>query len=171
MGMAGLCVDELPYLRLGLETVRAQITGNSIQFFQRAGVDAHRRPAIGVHFEGHRRYRSRFDDLGGNRIAFERETPVMSVMTVDRTTLLPSGEQIPLLGQGTWHMAEDPQRRSEEIAALRLGIELGMTLIVHLSVLARGCVSCDRCHRSMPPSSYRGRQNNLCFQVVLPVPG
>ena len=100
-----------------------------------------------MHFEGHRRYRSRFDDLGGNRIAFERETPVMSVMTVDRTTLLPSGEQIPLLGQGTWHMAEDPQRRSEEIAALRLGIELGMTLIVHLSVLARGCVSCDRCHR------------------------
>jgi hypothetical protein len=84
----------------GLETVRAQITGNSIQFFQRAAltpikVEAAlphhtwrmlRRPAIGVHFEGHRRYRSRFDDLGGNRIAFERETPVMSVMTVDRTT-------------------------------------------------------------------------------------
>jgi diketogulonate reductase-like aldo/keto reductase len=62
----------------------------------------------------------------------------MSVMTVDRTTLLPSGEQIPLLGQGTWHMAEDPQRRSEEIAALRLGIELGMTLIDTAEMYADG---------------------------------
>jgi diketogulonate reductase-like aldo/keto reductase len=46
-----------------------------------------------------------------------------------RTTKLPSGEPIPVLGQGTWHMAEDPERREEEIASLRLGIELGMALI------------------------------------------
>src|ERR1051325_1639056 len=46
-----------------------------------------------------------------------------------RTTLLPSGRQIPVLGQGTWMMGEDASRRQEEIAALRLGFDLGMTLI------------------------------------------
>ena len=42
---------------------------------------------------------------------------------------LPSGNQIPVLGQGTWHLAEDPSRRDGEIAAMQLGIDLGMTLI------------------------------------------
>jgi diketogulonate reductase-like aldo/keto reductase len=46
-----------------------------------------------------------------------------------RTTTLPSGEQIPVLGQGTWGWAEDPRRRSDELAALRVGLDLGMTLI------------------------------------------
>ncbi|WP_118179702.1 aldo/keto reductase [Paraburkholderia phosphatilytica] len=42
---------------------------------------------------------------------------------------LPDGERIPKLGQGTWEMGEQPSRRGAEIAALRAGIELGMTLI------------------------------------------
>ena len=42
---------------------------------------------------------------------------------------LPSGEQVPAFGQGTWHMGEDRRRAAAEAAALRLGIELGMTLI------------------------------------------
>ena len=42
---------------------------------------------------------------------------------------LPSGETVPALGQGTWQMAEKSGRRAEEIEALRLGVELGMTLI------------------------------------------
>jgi len=42
---------------------------------------------------------------------------------------LPDGERVPALGQGTWHMGEDRRRAAEEAAALRLGIELGMTLI------------------------------------------
>jgi diketogulonate reductase-like aldo/keto reductase len=46
-----------------------------------------------------------------------------------RRTKLPSGELIPVLGQGTWHFGEHPQHRSEEIAALQLGIDLGMTVI------------------------------------------
>ena len=33
------------------------------------------------------------------------------------------------MGQGTWAMGERPDRREDEIAALRLGVELGMTLI------------------------------------------
>ena len=42
---------------------------------------------------------------------------------------LPSGERVPPFGIGTWKMAEDPARREEEIATLRLGLELGATLI------------------------------------------
>jgi diketogulonate reductase-like aldo/keto reductase len=42
---------------------------------------------------------------------------------------LPSGERVPAFGQGTWHMGEDRRRAAEEVAALRLGIELGTTLI------------------------------------------
>jgi diketogulonate reductase-like aldo/keto reductase len=43
--------------------------------------------------------------------------------------LLPSGAGIPVLGQGTWYMGEDPAARPAEVAALRLGLDLGMTLI------------------------------------------
>ncbi len=46
-----------------------------------------------------------------------------------RTVSLPGGERIPSLGQGTWMMGERSDRRSDEIAALRLGVDLGMTLI------------------------------------------
>ena len=42
---------------------------------------------------------------------------------------LPGGERVPALGQGTWHMGENRLRADEEAAAVRLGIELGMTLI------------------------------------------
>ncbi len=49
--------------------------------------------------------------------------------TAIRTTRLPGGDDVPVLGQGTWGMGEKPIRRTGEVAALRLGVELGMTLI------------------------------------------
>jgi diketogulonate reductase-like aldo/keto reductase len=52
----------------------------------------------------------------------------MSVMTARELTL-PSGETMPALGQGTWHLAEGRHPPEEEIAALRLGLDLGMTMI------------------------------------------
>ena len=55
-----------------------------------------------------------------------------------RTTRLPSGETIPSLGQGTWGMAEDARRRKDEVAALRVGIDLGMTLIDTAEMYADG---------------------------------
>jgi diketogulonate reductase-like aldo/keto reductase len=42
---------------------------------------------------------------------------------------LPSGRTIPVLGQGTWAMGEDPSARGAEVAALRLGLQLGVNLI------------------------------------------
>ena len=55
-----------------------------------------------------------------------------------RTIKLPSGEEIPVLGQGTWYFAENPQRRNDEIAALRLGLDLGMSLIDTAEMYADG---------------------------------
>src|SRR6202158_5028300 len=66
------------------------------------------------------------------------EAASMSVNIATRTTALPSGERITVLGQGTWHMAEDPRRRADEIAALRLGIDLGMNLIDTAEMYADG---------------------------------
>jgi diketogulonate reductase-like aldo/keto reductase len=59
-------------------------------------------------------------------------------IAVERTSKLPSGETIPALGLGTWHLAEDPSRRDDEIMALRLGIDLGMTLIDTAEMYADG---------------------------------
>ena len=42
---------------------------------------------------------------------------------------LSDGEHVPALGQGTWGMGESKSAHAEEVAALRLGIDLGMTLI------------------------------------------
>jgi diketogulonate reductase-like aldo/keto reductase len=55
-----------------------------------------------------------------------------------RTVMLPSGEKVPALGQGTWRMAEDARRRKDEIAALRAGLDLGMTLIDTAEMYANG---------------------------------
>jgi len=44
-------------------------------------------------------------------------------------TKLPSGEAMPLFGLGTWRMGEIARTRQDEVAALKLGIELGVTLI------------------------------------------
>ncbi|HEY4203056.1 MAG TPA: aldo/keto reductase, partial [Devosiaceae bacterium] len=46
-----------------------------------------------------------------------------------RMVRLPSGEGVPALGQGTWKMGESGRRRADEVAALRLGLDLGLTLI------------------------------------------
>jgi diketogulonate reductase-like aldo/keto reductase len=45
------------------------------------------------------------------------------------TIKLPSGETVPQLGQGTWHMGESGRARKDEVTALKLGLDLGMTLI------------------------------------------
>ena len=42
---------------------------------------------------------------------------------------LPDGTVVPALGQGTWHMGEDRRQAAAEAAALRLGLDLGMSLI------------------------------------------
>jgi diketogulonate reductase-like aldo/keto reductase len=51
---------------------------------------------------------------------------------------LPSGEQVPALGQGSWYMGEDRSARKAEIEALQLGLDLGLTLIDTAEMYAEG---------------------------------
>ena len=40
-----------------------------------------------------------------------------------------NGKPVPAIGQGTWHIGDDPKLHDREVEALRTGIENGMTLI------------------------------------------
>jgi diketogulonate reductase-like aldo/keto reductase len=55
-----------------------------------------------------------------------------------RTVGLPSGEQVSAIGQGTWYMGDRKSEAAREIAALQLGIDLGMTLIDTAEMYADG---------------------------------
>jgi diketogulonate reductase-like aldo/keto reductase len=55
-----------------------------------------------------------------------------------RAVALPDGTPVASLGQGTWHMGESAGTRGPEVAALRLGIDLGMTLIDTAEMYADG---------------------------------
>jgi diketogulonate reductase-like aldo/keto reductase len=54
------------------------------------------------------------------------------------TISLPDGETVAALGQGTWHMGESAGKRAQEIAALRAGLDLGMSLIDTAEMYAGG---------------------------------
>lgn len=62
----------------------------------------------------------------------------MTTSTGARTVALPSGERIAALGQGTWYLGEDPARRAAEIAALRTGLDLGLTVVDTAEMYGRG---------------------------------
>ena len=46
-----------------------------------------------------------------------------------KTVTLPSGEPVPAFGLGTWNIGDDRGTRAEEVATLRLGLDLGARLI------------------------------------------
>jgi aldehyde reductase len=46
-----------------------------------------------------------------------------------KSITLPSGEEMPALGLGTWQMGDNRNARAEEIATLQLGLDLGLTLV------------------------------------------
>lgn len=71
------------------------------------------------------------------RLRFQR-TALGTLAPAVRKLHLPCGELIPVLGQGTWHLAERSERRREELAALRFGLGLGMTLIDTAEMYADG---------------------------------
>ena len=50
-------------------------------------------------------------------------------MAQSNTVQLPSGRAIPALGLGTWHMGEKKADRAREVAALKAGIDLRLTVI------------------------------------------
>jgi diketogulonate reductase-like aldo/keto reductase len=42
---------------------------------------------------------------------------------------LKSGDKVPVLGLGTWRMGERKSERTAEVAAIKLGLDLGVRLI------------------------------------------
>ena len=48
---------------------------------------------------------------------------------MSRMTALPDGTLIPVLGQGTWEIGDDPRTADAEQAALSRGLDLGLSLI------------------------------------------
>jgi diketogulonate reductase-like aldo/keto reductase len=50
----------------------------------------------------------------------------MTAITI-RAVSLPNGGTVSALGLGTWYMGEQSARRATELAALRTGIESGLT--------------------------------------------
>ena len=61
----------------------------------------------------------------------------MAAATIPTVTLA-DGTSVAALGQGTWHMGERGSDRREEAAALRLGLDLGLSLIDTAEMYAEG---------------------------------
>ena len=81
-----------------------------------------------------------------------------------RVTKLPSGEAVPVLGQGTWYLGDGLRPRKEEIAALRLGLDLGMTLIDTAEMYGNGAAE------TLVGEAIAGRRNEV-FLVSKVLPG
>lgn len=57
---------------------------------------------------------------------------------MSKTITFPNGREVLKLGQGTWRMGEDDNKRHDEIEALRTGIDNGLTLIDTAEMYAEG---------------------------------
>jgi len=56
-----------------------------------------------------------------------------------RCLSLRDGTKIPLVGQGSWYMGDDPSKLEEERETLRVGIAAGMTLLDSAEMYGNGC--------------------------------
>lgn len=56
----------------------------------------------------------------------------------ERTISFGEHSTVPVIGQGTWYMGENPALRAQEAAALRAGIDLGLTVIDTAEMYADG---------------------------------
>ncbi|MFF1699429.1 aldo/keto reductase [Streptomyces sp. NPDC058257] len=84
-------------------------------------------------------------------------------MAAAKTVTFPSGVSVPALGQGTWRMGDDPSRRAEELAALRRGLDLGMTLIDTAEMYGSGA------SEELVGEAIRGRRDDVYLvSKVLP---
>ena len=64
--------------------------------------------------------------------------PPTAEVTPIRKVRARGGVEMPALGLGTWTMGEKGSRRKQEIAALRLGFDLGMSMVDTAEMYADG---------------------------------
>ena len=74
-----------------------------------------------------------------------------------KTVLLPCGERVPAFGQGTWNIGERRATRAEEIATLRLGLDLGATLIDTAEMYGEGR------SEELIAEAITGRRHEVCL--------
>lgn len=78
-------------------------------------------------------------------------------------TISMAGQSIPVLGQGTWNIGDSAGTRASEIAALRRGIDLGMTLIDTAEMYGSGR------SESLVGEAIAGQRDRVCLvSKVLP---
>jgi len=75
-----------------------------------------------------------------------------------------AGQSVPVLGQGSWQLGERAERRAGEIAALQLGIDLGMTLIDTAEMYGNGA------SEELVAEAIAGRRDRV-FVVTKVLPG
>jgi diketogulonate reductase-like aldo/keto reductase len=78
------------------------------------------------------------------------------------TVTLPSGKRVPQLGQGTWRMGESSRMRGDEVAALKLGLDLGMTLIDTAEMYGNGGAEEVVASKVLPENSTRAGTIAAC---------
>jgi diketogulonate reductase-like aldo/keto reductase len=80
-----------------------------------------------------------------------------------RHLTLPSQRQMPVLGQGTWGMGEKQSEFKAEVAALKLGLDLGVTLIDTAEMYGEGGAE------KVVAEAIAGRRDEVCLvSKVLP---
>jgi len=84
-------------------------------------------------------------------------------LDMEKLVTLPSGESVPSMGLGTWHMGERIGNPKTEVDALSRGLDLGATLIDTAEMYARG--GAER----VVGSAIKGRRDNVFIvSKVLP---
>ena len=110
-------LDGLPLL--GIQGVEVSGGGHACETTQEAGAWT-----ISVSRFVRKRNPTERVGTGGAAARGQDRLPLMM-----RSVTLPDQTTVPALGQGTWRMGEDARLRRQEIAALRTGVDLGLTLI------------------------------------------
>jgi diketogulonate reductase-like aldo/keto reductase len=95
-------------------------------------------------------------------------------MHLARSMPLRSGEKIAALGQGTWHFAESPARWAEEVASIRLGVDLGMTVIDTAEMYGNGAaealvgeaIAGRRSEVFLVPGGDEGQTNQIRYNLT-----
>ncbi|MPZ41059.1 MAG: aldo/keto reductase [Rhizobiales bacterium] len=74
-----------------------------------------------------------------------------------RSLSVSSGREIPVLGQGTWGMGENRSEFAAEVAALKFGLDLGMTLIDTAEMYGEGGAE------MVVAEAISGRRDDVCL--------